>query len=83
MREPFIKNTFVNMFYFINETQSLTRKVSAVKKKCAVDSAKFPQLHKWFIASSKLCQNLCSLKWLKPTRNPLRYVHWVSYLLQV
>ena len=33
MREPFIKNTFVNMFYFVNETQSLTRKVSAVKKK--------------------------------------------------
>ena len=39
------------------------------RKKCVVDSTKFPQLHKGFIPSSKLCRNLCSLRWLKPTRN--------------
>ena len=31
-----------------------------------VNSTKFPQLHKGFIASTKLCQILCSLRWLKP-----------------
>ena len=39
------------------------------RKKCAVDLSEFPQLHKGFLASSKLCQNLCFLRWLKPTRN--------------
>ena len=29
----FIKDTFVNIFDFVNESQSLIRKVSAVKKK--------------------------------------------------
>ena len=57
------------------------------RKKCIVDSIKFPLLHKGFIASSKLCRNLCSLRWLRPTRNlvkvllPLHHVHWICYLL--
>ena len=46
-----IKNMFVNIFYFVNESHFLIRKVNAVKKSA-------PQLHKGFImASSKLCQN--------------------------
>ena len=73
MRESFFfKNTFVNIFDFVDKSQSLIRKVSAVEKKCVVDSAKFPQLHKGFIASLKLCRNLYSLRWLKPTRSPVK-----------
>ena len=64
----FIKNTFVNIFDFVNESQSLIRKVSSVKK--VIESVKFPQLHEGFIAqlhegfiaSSELCQNLRSLR---------------------
>ena len=39
------------------------------RKNRAVDSTKFPQLHKGFIAFRKLCRNSSSLRWLKPTRN--------------
>ena len=52
------------------ESHSLIRKVSP--KKCAVGSKKSTLLHKGFIASSKLCQNLCSLRWLKPTCNVVK-----------
>ena len=69
MRENFIKNTFVNIFDFVNESQSLTRKVSTVKKEVRCCSTKFPHLHKGFIASAKLCRNFCYLRLLKPTRN--------------
>ena len=41
------------------------------RKKWAVDSILFPQLHKGSTESWKLCLNLCCFKWLKPI---LRYV---------
>ena len=41
------------------------------RKKWAVDSILFPQLHKGSTESWKLCLNLCCFNWLKPI---LRYV---------
>ena len=37
------------------------------RKKWVADSISWPQLHKGFIVSWKLCLNLCSLKWLRPS----------------
>ena len=37
------------------------------RKKWVVDSISWPQLHKGFNVSWKLCLNLCSLRWLKPS----------------
>ena len=37
------------------------------RKKWVVDSISWSQLHKGFNVSWKLCLNLCSLKWLKPS----------------
>ena len=37
------------------------------RKKWVADSIFWPQLHKGFIVSWKLCLNLCSLKWLRPS----------------
>ena len=37
------------------------------RKKWVVDSISWLQLHKGFIVSWKLCFNLCSLKWLRPS----------------
>ena len=46
------------------------------RKKCIVDSTKSPLLHNGFITSWKLCWNLCSLRWLKPTRSPVKsFIH--------
>ena len=39
------------------------------RRKCAVDSISKPQLHNGFKESWKLCLNLCSRKWLKPSRS--------------
>ena len=39
------------------------------KRKCAVDSISKPQLQNGFKESWKLCLNLCSRKWLKPSRS--------------
>ena len=38
-------------------------------RKCAVDSISKPQLQNGFKESWKLCLNLCSCKWLKPSRS--------------
>ena len=37
------------------------------RKKWVADSISWPQLHKGFIVSWKLCLNLCSLRWLRPS----------------
>ena len=37
------------------------------RKKWVMDSISWPQLHKGFNVSWKLCLNLCSLRWLKPS----------------
>ena len=37
------------------------------RKKWVMDSISWPQLHKGFNVSWKLCLNLCSLKWLRPS----------------
>ena len=39
------------------------------RRKCAVDSISKPQLQNGFKESWKLCLNLCSRKWLKPSRS--------------
>ena len=39
------------------------------RRKCAVDSLSKPQLQNGFKKSWKLCLNLCSRKWLKPSRS--------------
>ena len=39
------------------------------RRKCAVDSTSKPQLQDRFKESWKLCLNLCSRKWLKPSRS--------------
>ena len=39
------------------------------RKKWVVDLIPWPQLHKGFKDPWKLCLNLCSLKWFKPTRS--------------
>ena len=42
------------------------------RKKWAVDSISFPQLHEGSAYSWKLCFNLCSFKWLKPILRRVR-----------
>ena len=37
------------------------------RKKWVADSISWPQLHKGFIVSWRLCLNLCYLKWLRPS----------------
>ena len=39
------------------------------RRKCEVDSISKPQLQNGFKESWKLCLNLCSRKWLKPSRS--------------
>ena len=39
------------------------------RRKCAVDSISKPQLQNGFKESWKVCLNLCSRKWLKPSRS--------------
>ena len=42
------------------------------RKEWTVDSISFPQVHKGSILSWKLCLNLCSFKWQKPTLRRVR-----------
>ena len=37
------------------------------RKRWVADSIFWPQLHNGFVVSWKLCLNLCSLKWLRPS----------------
>ena len=49
------------------------------RKKWEVDSFSRLQEHSGLIVSSKLCLNLCSLRWLKPTRSLVS--SFISYML--
>ena len=44
------------------------------RKKWITGSTSLPQLHKGLIESWKLCLNLCSRKWLRPSRNLVIYL---------
>ena len=82
----FIKDTSLILLMRVN---LLLEKWVQWRKKCVVDSTMFPQLHQGFIVSTKLYWNLCSLWWLKPTRNlvksliPFVIVHLICYMPQV
>ena len=70
MRESFLSSIRLSIFLILLMKVNLwLEKWVQWRKKCAVDSTKFAQRHKWFIASTKLSRNLCFLRWLKPTHN--------------
>ena len=70
MRESFLSNIHLSIsFILLMKVNLWLEKWLQWRKKCVVDSTKFPQPHKGFIASTKLFWNLCSLRWLKPTHN--------------
>ena len=69
-----VKKEFVNS----SNLQSILYKVylsslniGQWRRKCEVNSISKPQLQIGFKPSWNLCLNLCSRKWLRPTRNPL------------
>ena len=47
-------------------------KLGQWRKKCFVISVSLPQSHDGFRVSWKQCLNLCSRRWLKPSRNLIR-----------
>ena len=51
--------------YSAKESASFINKEGTLEEK--VSNRSWPQLNKWFIVSWKLCLNLCSLKWLRPS----------------
>ena len=70
MRESFLSKIHLSISLILLMRANLwLEKWVQWRKKSDVDSTKFLQLHKGFIASTKLCRNSCSLRWLKPTRN--------------
>ena len=85
MRESFLSNICLSISLILLMRVNLwLEKWVQWRKKCVVDSTKFPQLHKGFIASTKLCRNLCSLRWLKPTRNLAKsFIPFVLYTLNM
>ena len=66
----FVIGTIIQQFtikamYSAKESASFINKEGTVEEK--VSSRSWPQLHKGSIVSWKLCLNLCSLKWLRPS----------------
>ena len=54
------------------------------RKKCNVFSASMLQEHNGFRVSSKLCQNLCSRKWLSPNLNLVsNFIPTWSWMLKI
>ena len=58
------------------------RKLVRWRKKCNVDLTSLPHSHKGFKVSWKQCLNLCSWRWLRPSRNLVKSLFprglWIS-----
>ena len=61
------------------------RRLVQWRKKCIVDSIFLPHSHKGFKVSRKHCRNLCSWRWIRPSRNLVKSLIsrglWISKIL--
>ena len=57
------------LFWVLRRVYRSSLNAGQWRRKCEVDSMSKPQLQTGFKQSWKLCLNLCSRKWLIPTRN--------------
>ena len=70
-KEEFVNSSNLQsvLFKVLRGVYLLSLNIGQWRRKCEVDSISKPQLQIGFKQSWKLCLNLCSRKWLRPTRS--------------